>query len=158
MEQAIMSDTTSEVQTADIERLADIILNLQHCFMMGLSEQLARGQVSFSQFFLLGHITHESLSMTVIAKRMNHTTAAATGIVDRLAKFGYVQRVAAENDRRKVFVKITSKGTDLVDSIRQDIIKNLSQIMSLLPPQDQKAWLRIYERMQDYCQDKQCPQ
>lgn len=153
-----MSDTTSEVQAADIERLADIILTLQHCFMLGLSEQLARGQVSFSQFFLLGHITHESLSMTVIAKRMNHTTAAATGIVDRLAKFGYVRRISSEKDRRKVLVEITHKGTDLVGSIRQDIIQNLSQIMSLLPPQDQKAWLRIYESIQAYCQTKECPQ
>jgi DNA-binding MarR family transcriptional regulator len=139
----------------DVERLADIMMTLQRCLMLRLSEELSRGQVSFPQFFLLGHIsTHEFLSMSEIAEKMSHSTAAATGLVDRLENLGYVERSHAANDRRKVLVKITEKGSALVDKIRQDIVNNLSQIMDLLPLEEQKAWLSIYEKVHSYCLSK----
>ncbi len=141
---------------ADVERLADIMMTLQRCLMLRLSEELSRGQVSFPQFFLLGHIAlHEFLSMSEIAEKMSHSTAAATGLVDRLENLGYVERSHAANDRRKVLVKITAKGSALVNKIRQDIVNNLSQIMDLLPPEEQKAWLSIYEKVHSYCRSKQ---
>ena len=142
----------------DVERLADLVMTMQRCFMIRLSEELARGQVSFPQFFLLGHIsTQDSLSMSEIATKMNHSTAAATGLVDRLENLDYVQRAHAANDRRKVLVKITKKGSALVERIRQDIVNNLSQVMDLLPPDEQRAWLSIYEKIHSYCQSKNTP-
>ncbi|MGA7392410.1 MAG: MarR family transcriptional regulator [Terrimicrobiaceae bacterium] len=140
----------------DVERLADIMMTLQRCLMLRLSEELSRGQVSFPQFFLLGHIAnHDFLSMSEIAEKMNHSTAAATGLVDRLEILGYVERSHAASDRRKVLVKITAKGSALVDKIRQGIVHNLSQIMDLLPSEEQKAWLSIYEKVHSYCLSKQ---
>ena len=61
---------------------------------------------------------------------MGHSTAAATGLVDRLEKLGYVQRLHASDDRRKVMVQITRKGIDLVDKMREDIIENLVLVMA----------------------------
>lgn len=143
---------------ADVERLADLVMILQRGFMMRLSEELSRGQVSFPQFFLLGHIaTQEALSMSEIAEKMNHSTAAATGLVDRLENLAYVQRSHAASDRRKVFVRITPKGQELVGRIRQDIVANLSQVMDRLPPDEQRAWLSIYEKIHAFCQSKHTP-
>lgn len=133
---------------SEIERLADIIMSMQRCFVQHLSEELARGQVSFSQFFLLGHISSTSpLSMTEIAEKMSHTTAAATGLVDRLENLGYVERTHASKDRRKVLVRITAKGLELVGRIRQDIITKLSALTGILDSEEQTTWLRIYEKI-----------
>lgn len=133
---------------SEIERLADIIMMMQRCFVQHLSEELSRGQVSFPQYFLLGHISSsKSLSMTEIADKMAHTTAAATGLVDRLENLGYVQRMHASNDRRKVLVRITPKGVDLVGRIRQDIVAKLSVVTGILEPQEQTTWLHIYEKI-----------
>lgn len=116
--------------------------------MLHLSEELSRGKVSFPQFFLLGHIVgSKSLSMTEIAEKMNHTTAAATGLVDRLENLGYVHRMHGRDDRRKVLVRITPKGTSLVERIRQDIINKLSLVTELLTPREQTSWLHIYEKI-----------
>ena len=133
---------------SEIERLADIIMVMQRCFVQHLSEELSRGQVSFPQFFLLGHIaSSESLSMTEIADKMTHTTAAATGLVDRLENLGYVQRMHASDDRRKVLVRITPKGLDLVGRIRQDIVAKLALVTGILEPDEQTTWLHIYEKI-----------
>ncbi|MEI6494167.1 MAG: MarR family transcriptional regulator [Verrucomicrobiota bacterium] len=141
---------------SEIERLADIIMMMQRCFVQHLSEELSRGQVSFPQYFLLGHISSsESLSMTEIADKMAHTTAAATGLVDRLENLGYVRRMHASNDRRKVLVRITPKGVDLVGRIRQDIVAKLSVVTGILKPQEQTTWLHIYEKIHAHIT---CPQ
>ncbi|CAN5444748.1 hypothetical protein BH23VER1_BH23VER1_08820 [soil metagenome] len=117
----------------DVDRVADFIMFTQRSFLLNLSRDLNRGNVSYAQFFLLGYLANEDyLSMTDIAKKMGHSTAAATGLVDRLEKLGYVERVHAADDRRKVMVEITSKGRDLVKSMRQGIVKNLADVMATM--------------------------
>lgn len=68
--------------------------------------------------------------MSDIAKKMGHSTAAATGLVDRLEKLNYVERVHAAEDRRKIMVRITNKGTELVARMRREIASSLSDVMS----------------------------
>lgn len=149
------TEQTSNSGESDIEELADMIMVLQRCMMMNLSRELSRGQVSFAQFFLLGHLTtHPAISMSEIADCMNHTTAAATGLVDRLENLGYVERWRGDTDRRKVLVKITQKGLGLVSRVREDIVNNLSNLMNFLPPDERVSWLSIYRKIYDYCQKK----
>ena len=115
----------------DAGRLADFIMFTQRSFLLNLSKELNKGNVSFAQFFLLGYLAKEDyLTMTDISKKMGHSTAAATGLVDRLEKLGYVQRLHASDDRRKVMVQITRKGIDLVDKMREDIVENLVEVMA----------------------------
>ncbi len=148
------------ISTESIGRLADIILSLQRSLIARLSETLAdgQGQVSFAQFFILSHINaHAALSMTEIAAKMTHTTAAATGLVDRLERLDYVERTTAPNDRRKVLVRIKPKGVELVDMIRRDMTDNLAKVMRGLSPHEQDMWLQIYEKIFSYCQQNQKP-
>jgi DNA-binding MarR family transcriptional regulator len=85
---------------------------------------------------------------------MGHTTAAASGLVARLENLGYVMRSVARDDRRKVMVCITSKGSALVLRIREEIVGNLVKVLNHLTPDEQKAWLHIYSKIYDYCQSK----
>ena len=57
------------------------------------------------------------------------TTAAATGLVDRLEKLGYVERMHAADDRRKVLVRITAKGMDLVARLRGALQQRVAEAM-----------------------------
>ena len=140
---------------ADAERLADIFTVLQRCFMLNLSNELARGNVSFPHYFLLGFLTQQQqLTMTEIAQKMGHTTAAATGLVDRLEKLGLVRRTHAHEDRRKILVQATSQGTALVAEVRNDMVGNLLKMMAHLNVQEQRAWLQIYVKILNYCHQK----
>jgi len=140
---------------ADAERLSHIVLEMQRCFMLHLCKELAPGNVSFSQFFLLAFLDQkEVLTMSAIAQKMGHTTAAASGLVARLENLGYVVRSSAREDRRKVMVCITPKGSALVRRIREEMVGNLMKILEYLTPDEQKAWLQIYSKIYDYCQSK----
>lgn len=139
----------------DAEKLADILTILQRCFLANLSKELSRGNVSFPQYFLLGYLCQSKfLTMSEIAQKMGHTTAAATGLVDRLENLGLVERSHASDDRRKIMVKVTKSGTALVMHIRQDMVNNLLKTMTCLEPEEQKNWLKIYEKIVNYCQNK----
>ena len=143
---------------ADAEQLSHIILEMQRCFVLHLCKELAPGNVSFPQFFLLAALDHkEVLTMSAIAQKMGHTTAAASGLVARLENLGYVVRSSAREDRRKVMVCITAKGSALVRRIREEMVGNVMKVMSHLTRGEQKAWLQIYSKIHDYCQTKDDP-
>jgi DNA-binding MarR family transcriptional regulator len=151
--------TYQEEQTGelrrDAEQLAHFVMEMQRCFLLRLSKELAPGNVSFSQFFLLAWLDqNEVLTMSAIAQKMEHTTAAASGLVARLENLGYVVRSHASDDRRKVMVCITPQGSALVRRIREEMICNLMKMMSRLSLGEQKSWLQIYGKIYDYCHHK----
>jgi DNA-binding MarR family transcriptional regulator len=138
---------------ADAERLADIFTNIQRCFILRLSKELSRGKVSFPQYCLLGFLSQQGdLTMSEIAQRMGHTTAAATGLVDRLENLGHAKRTHGKEDRRKILVEITPSGQSLVAMVRDDMISNLLKMMAHLDTNEQQSWVRIYEKIFSYCQ------
>ena len=96
--------------------------------------------------------TADTLAALRESKRMGHTTAAATGLVDRLENLHYLERSHATDDRRKVRVKITPKGQTLVTRIKQDVVQNLTSIMTHLTAAERKAWLQIYRKVHALCQ------
>jgi DNA-binding MarR family transcriptional regulator len=121
----------------DPNRLADFVMMTQRSCILNLSSELNRGNISFPQFFLLTYLSSEDyLTMSAIAKKMGHSTAAATGLVDRLEKLGFVERVHAAEDRRKIMVRITSSGSEIVSTMRQHIASELANIMEDLDEVD----------------------
>lgn len=143
-------DTKTTIRK-DAGKLADFIMFTQRSFLLNLSKELNKGSVSYAQFFLLGYLANENfLTMTDISKKMGHSTAAATGLVDRLEKLGYVQRLHASEDRRKVMVQITKKGVDLVERIREDIVSSLVTLMVDLDDNEQDALLKTYGKISTF--------
>jgi DNA-binding MarR family transcriptional regulator len=151
-----MATATNEKRIrADAERLADIFTAIQRSFILQLSKELGRGNVSFPQYCLLGFLAPQKhLTMSEVAQRMGHTTAAATGLVDRLEKLGHVKRSHGKDDRRKIEVQITESGLTLVTEVRDDMVTNLIRFMGYLEPNEQKTWVQIYEKLFHHCQSK----
>lgn len=124
--------TTGETQhEQDAQKLADFVLFSQRSCILRLSPELTKGKVSFPQFFLLAYLAEEEcLSMSNIAKMMGHSTAAATGMIDKLQELGHLKRYAAASDRRKIMVRITEQGRALVAQMHSNIAADLAQMMA----------------------------
>ncbi len=137
MKQNTVPQAGSQVDT---DRLADFVLFTQRSCILNLSAELSKGSLSFPQFFLLTYLSSEDyLTMSSIAKKMGHSTAAATGLVDRLEKLDFVERVHAAEDRRKIMVRITQKGVELVKQMHSHISSDLSSIMADLDEDEAKS-------------------
>jgi DNA-binding MarR family transcriptional regulator len=146
------SDVFEGVPEHAAERLAEIFTDLQRSFMTRLSTQLAKDNVSFAQYFLLTFLDQQQMvTMTEVARWMGHTTAAATGMIDRLEALGLAKRTRPKEDRRKIGVKISPKGQKLVISVRADIVTSVRGLIGHLEPQEAATWLTIYEKIHPLC-------
>lgn len=126
-----MSNQSSRLTSDEVQNLADFVLFSQRSCILRLSPVLNKGRVSYPQFFLLAYLAEEEcLSMSNIAKMMGHSTAAATGMVDKLQDMGYLKRYTAAADRRKIMVRITEQGRELVQQMRNNIAQDLANIMA----------------------------
>lgn len=146
----ITEDKTIEVEQ-NADRLADFIMFAQRSFLLDLSKELNKGNISYAQFFLLGYLANEDyLTMTDISKKMGHSTAAATGLVDRLEKLGYVQRLHAADDRRKVMVQITRKGIEMVSRLRNTIADSISVVMAAQENGEDDGIQPVYAQLKEF--------
>ncbi len=149
MMQVAEENTVGVGQNAD--RLADFIMFAQRSFLLDLSKELNKGSLSYAQFFLLGYLANEDyLTMTDISKKMGHSTAAATGLVDRLEKLGYVQRLHAADDRRKVMVQITRKGIETVGRLRNTIADSITDVMAAQENGTEEDIQPVYSQLREF--------
>ncbi len=58
----------------------------------------------------------QPMSTGVLANRMNLAQATVTSILDRLELKGLVQRLRGEDDKRKVWIRLTDEGVVRLDS------------------------------------------
>jgi DNA-binding MarR family transcriptional regulator len=134
----------------DHAQLADFILFSQREFMLNLSRDLNKDNISFAQFFLLSFLaTAKEITMTDIARKMGHSTAAATGLVDRLEKLGYMERTHAIDDRRKVLVRVTPKGVDLVSRLRTELQGRIADAMQETDSEDASSFFNTYRKLDE---------
>lgn len=126
-----LSARNSLLTDDEAQRLADFVLFSQRNCILRLSPELTQGKISYPQFFLLAYLAEEGqLSMSSIARMMGHSTAAATGMVDKLQDLGHLRRFTAAADRRKIMVRITEQGRELIERMRGNIAKDLASLMS----------------------------
>lgn len=69
-----------------------------------------RAGLSDSELIALEHLARQPLGPAELARRLAVSTAAATGVVDRLVERGHVERHPHPEDRRRVAVSLTDSG------------------------------------------------
>jgi len=87
--------------------------------------------------------------MKDLALYMNVTTAAMTGVVDRLVRDKCLVRVYDPNDRRVVKVKITDKGKELLKKMNDHKKKAIVKVFDKIPEKDREEYLRILINIKD---------
>jgi len=97
--------------------------------LVALRETIARGGrlrhliarragLSESDLVAMEHLMRGPLGPAELARILDVSTAASTGVVDRLAERGHVERRAHELDRRRTQVEVTPSG-------REDVLAHL---------------------------------
>jgi DNA-binding MarR family transcriptional regulator len=86
--------------------------------------RLVKAGVSMTHMHVMWLLQHHGdLSMSRVAELMDVSFSNATGIVDRMAERGLVERVRVPDDRRVVLVRIAARGHEALDeleAVKQD--------------------------------------
>ncbi|MCI3926306.1 MarR family transcriptional regulator [Paenibacillus sp. TRM 82003] len=76
--------------------------------------------ISGSQAIILDQLeTRGQLKASDLAEVLNITSGGVTSLCDKLIKCGYAMRIRTEEDRRVVYLDITEKGREMLDSVRK---------------------------------------
>lgn len=112
--------------------------------------ELYKGKITLPQFLILGFLHNNGDSkMCGIAKFMSVTTAAMTGMVDRLEKYGYVKRAPEPRDRRIINVSLTQKGLGLVRKINHERRHMIIDVFGKVSSEDRSDYLRVLMKIKD---------
>ena len=99
------------------------------------SERLLREGVSMAQVHIMYTVQrHGEMTMSQLADVLNVSDSNATGLVDRMAERGFVQRDRVPEDRRVVVVRVTEAGEQLlgeVDALSDEMFRS---VLSRLDP------------------------
>ncbi len=142
-----MSRMTLEQFADRVHELLPVIMRI---FSSRQKDELISGKISLPQFFILDYLNRKTeAKMTDLARVVNVTTAAMTGMVDKLVGSGYCVRVFDEHDRRVIKVRLTSKGMALVRQIHQKRRQTLVHIFGKICEDERENYLRILQHIYD---------
>jgi DNA-binding MarR family transcriptional regulator len=82
-----------------------------------------------------------------LARAVSASQPTVTGILDRLARRGLVDRVRDEDDRRRVLLRITPAGRALVEAAPSPLQQRFAQGFARLDGDDQRAIADVLERV-----------
>lgn len=106
----------------------------------------------FNLLLMVKHVGKEGgLSQNDISKLLLVTTSNITHMIDRLEKAEYVVRQPQSNDRRVKKIKITKKGSDLLNAIWPHYKEKIDSIVKTsLTNKDKADVNRILEKFNTY--------
>jgi DNA-binding MarR family transcriptional regulator len=109
---------------------------------------LPQGEVTLPQLWALEHLRdHAACTMCELAKRLHLQGSSTTGLVDRLARYGLVQRRRSQADRRVVHVGLTPKGRRCMETLRRRKQTTLINWFGRLTQSERMHFLATVEKL-----------
>ncbi|MBM6405408.1 MarR family transcriptional regulator [Phycicoccus sp. CSK15P-2] len=108
-------------------------------------EVARRAGLSTSELHALRHLSGGAMGPVDLARALGVTSAAASGVVDRLAGRGHVERRPHPDDRRRTEVVLTDSGSHEVAVRLAPMFAELARVDSELGP-DEQAVVERYLR------------
>ncbi len=98
-----------------------------------------RAGLSTSELHALRHLSLEPLGPADLARKLGVTSAAASGVVDRLVAHGHVRRSPHPEDGRRTVVAVTDAGRAEAFTRLASMFRGLSELDASLTPQERAA-------------------
>ena len=132
------------------DRIGTVMPVITREFARRQIHDLYRSRITLAQFFVLEYLhAHGETKMTALAQFMRVSTAAMTGIVERLVREHAVTRIFDDADRRIIKVRLTAKGEKFVRKMNDQRRRMVIHIFDRISARDRSAYLRILMQIQE---------
>lgn len=131
------------------DKVVKLMPDIMREFLKRQTREFSQGNISLPQTLILDILKDKpSMRMGELAEYLSVSMAAATGIVERLFKGGYVLRGGVPYDRRIVNISATSKGKKIIKSHNQARQKAIIEMFGVLSLEDRDRYLEILSKIQ----------
>ncbi len=123
-----------------ITGLDELILTLGQRILTYFASRSA--DFTIKEMFLIDVLgARDFATMSELAQILSVPLTTMTSMVTRLVKRGYLDRYRTEEDRRVVFVRLSSQGHEIFQQHRQAYIRTVSDVLGDLTEEEQKTIL-----------------
>lgn len=131
---------------ADYEELIRLFYSILKRMKKEWNNQLQG--INHSQYLILHSLRHSGPQKAhQLAEVTQMTPGAVTSATDKLVAEGYAERKGDQADRRIVYLEITAKGKELIESLIQEQNKITRKFFQGLPDEDIQHLIRIYHKI-----------
>ena len=89
-------------------------------------------QGRFLTLIVMNRTPNKAISPSVLAEKVGVKRATMTGLLDGLERDRLIERLAHPNDRRKIGVRLTVKGRQVLDEMLPDYYSYIAKLMANL--------------------------
>ncbi len=135
-----MSPVKTPVKDAQILKLYTQLMRATNSVTEKMHRHLLDYKLSMSQFGVMEALYHlGSLCQKDIGNKILKTSGNITLVIDNLEKRNLVKREKDPDDRRKMTVRLTGSGHELIKRIFPNHSKTAYRIFSVLEPEEQNT-------------------
>ena len=137
------------------QRMIELLPQLTRGFARHESNYLSEGKITLPQFWALEYLSrHGNCPMNELARFLNVSKPAATGLIDRLISQQLVRREGDARDRRIIRIQITAKGMRIVENVWDQKRRMIMAVFGRIRPKDRTQYLSTLERVVQILSDK----
>jgi DNA-binding MarR family transcriptional regulator len=112
-----------------------------------LSRIAAEHDMSLTQFRMMAILRDRTPTMAELAGFLGLERSSVSGLIDRAARRGLVQRTASRSDGRAVQVSLTPDGHRLADRVAAEVAGLITPMTGALTPAEQKRLTQLLGKM-----------
>jgi len=137
-----------EVNEDALRRLDEVMARLQR--VMKVKALVRQFGLTQSQVFIMRYLARcGQAKSSDVGRIVGLSPGAVTQVTDDLIRQGLVHRSRSEEDRRVVFVSLTTAGLEKVEEIRLAGSKRLLAVLDKLPNAEAEDFIRILGKVID---------
>ena len=121
----------------DSVKVARLFREVMHLFKQSMGKVFEDIGITAPQGMLIGILSKEKkLKITELSAKLSLSNSTVSGIVDRLEKQGMVERERSEQDKRVVYVSISSGFTEMHRNLHKRIEENIENTINKGTPEE----------------------
>lgn len=104
-------------------------------------------QGRFLTLIVLNRDPEEEVTPSDLAERVGVTRATMTGLLDTLARDGWIERIQHNEDRRRVVVRLTQDGLEHLGRMLPGYYREISGIMAGLNEREHETLVKVLNKV-----------
>jgi DNA-binding MarR family transcriptional regulator len=120
--------------------------------LTGFEKMLNNYGLSQGRFLILIVMNRQPDKLTtpsILAEKIGVTRATMSGLIEGLAKNGFIKRLSHGSDRRKQKLKLTNKGVTLLENILSDYWSRIYNLMRGLTENEERQLVQLLSKISD---------
>lgn len=126
------------------------LLRIGSDLLAGFETMLSKHSLSQGRFLtliVLSRSRNDALNPSLLAEKLGVTRATMTGLLDGLEREGLIERVFAQDDRRKIAIRLTEMGLSRLETMLPDYYRRIAGLMAQLNDEERQQLLELLEKV-----------